>query len=85
MDQAIFLDSLLAVCFAQQRQDCTRAVHWSRHLLACIARVTKAKGLIGCRAVNFHPHSWWFSSPEDKALGLLRTWPVDVCVLLLHV
>jgi hypothetical protein len=45
-------------------------VHWSRHLLACIARVTRAKGLIGCRAVTFHPHYWWFSSPEEKSLWL---------------
>ncbi len=66
IDQAVFLDSLLAVCLAQQRQDCPRAVHWSRHLLACIARVTGAKGLIGCRAVTFHPHYWWFSSPEEN-------------------
>jgi ribonuclease HI len=83
MDHAAFLDSLLAVCLAQQRQDAARAVHWSRHLLACIARVTGAKGLIGCRAVTYHPHYWWFSSPEDEALGSLRMWPVDVCVLLL--
>ncbi len=83
MDQEAFLDSLLAVCLAQQRQDSVRAVHWSRHVLACIARVTGAKGLIGCLAVTFHPHYYWFSSPKDEALGSRRTWPVDVCVLLL--
>jgi hypothetical protein len=29
------------------RQDGIRAAHWSRHLLACIARLTGARGLIG--------------------------------------
>ena len=55
MDQQAFLDSLLVVCLAQQRQDSARSVHWSRHLLACIFRVT-GECLIGCHAVTFHPH-----------------------------
>ncbi len=41
----------------------------------------RSKGLIGCRAVTFHPHYWWFVFLEDEALGSLRTWSVDVFVL----
>ncbi len=66
MLQEASLDSLVTVCLTQLRQDDIRAAHWSQNLLTCIARVTGARGLIGCRrAVTFHPHYWWLSSPEE--------------------
>ena len=84
LTQTAFLEALLATCVLQQHQDNVRAIHWSRHLLACVAGITGARGLIGCRAVTFHPHYWWYSSPEEEdALGSLRNWPVDECVLIL--
>jgi hypothetical protein len=46
MDQEAFLDSLVTACLTQQRQDGVRAVHWSRHLLACVARVTGQEDLL---------------------------------------
>ncbi len=51
----------------------------SWQLLSCIAWVTGARDLIGFHAKTFQPHCRWFLSPEDEALGSLRTWPVDVC------
>ena len=63
MDQVCFLEALFEACSSQQRQDDSRAVHWSRHLLACIARISGARGLVGCHSVTFHPHYCWFSSP----------------------
>ncbi len=56
LDQAAFLSALVNACKAQQRQDDVWTVHWSRHFLACIARITGARGLVGCRPVPFHPH-----------------------------
>jgi len=84
LDQVAFLTALMDACTAQQRHDDGRTIHWSRHLLACMARVTGARGLIGCRSVTFHPHFWWFSSPDDdESLGSVREWPADECILLL--
>ena len=84
LDQVTFLTALMDACTAQQRHDDGRTIHWSRHLLACMARVTGARGLIGCRSVTFHPHFWWFSSPDDdESLGSVREWPADECILLL--
>ena len=77
--------ALMEACMDQQRQDETRTVHWNRHLLACIARITKARGLIGCRSVTFHPHFWWYSSltPGDSVLGAVLDWPAESGILLL--
>ena len=34
--------------------------------------------------MTFHPHFWWFSSPDDEeSLGSMREWPADECILLL--
>jgi hypothetical protein len=77
--------ALMEACMDQQRQDETRTVHWNRHLLACIARITKARGLFGCRSVTFHPHFWWYSSltPGDSVLGAVLDWPAESGILLL--
>ena len=85
LDQAAFLSALVSACNAQQCQDDVRTVHWSRHFLACIARITGARGLVGCRPVTFHPHYWWFSSPDQcgEPLGSQCDWPAEDCVLLL--
>lgn len=75
----------MRACVDQLRQDEVREVHWSRHLLACLARITGARGLIGCRSVKFHAHFWWYSSPTagDEALGAVRDWPAESGILLL--
>ena len=77
--------ALMVACLDQQSQDEARTVHWNRHLLACIARITKARGLIGCRSVTFHPHFWWYSSltPGDSVLGAVLDWPAESGILLL--
>ena len=78
-------EAISAACADQLRQDAANSVHWNRHLLARVARITRARGLIGCRSVTFHPHFWWYSSPtaSDEALGSVRDWPADCAVLLL--
>ena len=78
-------EAISAACADQLRQDAANSVHWNRHLLARVARITRARGLIGCRSVTFHPHFWWYSSPtaSDEALGSVRNWPADCAVLLL--
>ena len=80
-----FYTAILNACTEQQRQDEIKSVHWSRHLLARIASVTKAKGIIGCRSVTYHPHFAWYVSPtpSDTVLGSVRDWPDDPSVLLL--
>lgn len=77
--------ALMEACMDQQRQDEMRTVHWNRHLLACIARITEARGLIGCRSVTFHPHFWWYSSltSGDSVLGAVLDWPAESGILLL--
>ncbi len=44
-----FLRHLRASCLAQQRADAEGQVHWSRHLLTCLHRITGAELLIGIR------------------------------------
>ena len=85
LDQATFLSALSGSCQAQQRRDERKSVHWSRHLLACIARITGARGLIGCCLVTYHPHYWWFTSLDegDVAFGSQGDWPAESCVLIL--
>ena len=48
-------------------------MHWSRHLLACLHRITRAELLIGARAVTRHPHFPHYVSPfpNDQRLGAL--------------
>ena len=56
MNQSCFLEALVESCALQRRQVESRAVLWSRHLLSCIARISGARGLVGCTAVTFDPH-----------------------------
>ena len=44
-----FLQRLRATCLAQQQADAEGQVHWSRHLLACLSRITEAELLLGTR------------------------------------
>ena len=77
--------AILGACTDQSLQDEGQSVMWSRHFLACIAKITNAKGIIGCRSVTFHPHFQWFQSlsASDGILGSVDCWPADPCVLLL--
>ena len=77
--------AILVACGEQQRQDEVKSIHWSRHLLASMAAVTKARGIIGCRSVTYHPHFAWYHSPSasDTALGSVHIWPDDPCILIL--
>ena len=77
--------AILQACVEQQQQDDAKSIHWSRHLLTSMANVTKARGIIGCRSVTYHPHFAWYHSPtaSDTALGSVQTWPDDSCILLL--
>ena len=80
-----FLNAVARSSKAQTLHDSTRAVHWSRHLLAALERATGARGLVGCRAVTRHPHYWWYSSPDalDSELGSVTDWPREGCILIL--
>ena len=66
-----FLIHLCESCLAQQRADGLWHVPWSRHLLACLHRITAAELLIGVRAVARHPHFQHYASPfpDDQRLG----------------
>ncbi len=79
-----FLTHLRESCLAQQRADGLWHVPWSRHLLACLHRITGAELLIGVRAVARHPHFQHYASPfpGDHSLGAVLDWP-DVEALLL--
>jgi hypothetical protein len=46
---------------------------WSRHLLACLHRITGADLLIGARAVARHPHFQHYAPPfpRDQSLGAM--------------
>ena len=79
-----FLTHLRESCLAQQRADGLWHVPWSRHLLACLHRITGAELLIGVRAVARHPHFQHYVSPfpGDQNLGAAVDWP-DVEALLL--
>ncbi len=59
-------------------------VPWSRHLLACLHRITGAELLIGARAVTRHPRFQHYASPfpGDQSLGAVLDWP-DVEALCL--
>ena len=79
-----FLTHLRESCMAQRRADGLWHVPWSRHLLACLHRITAAELLIGARAVARHPHFHHYASPfpGDQSLGAVQDWP-DVEALLL--
>jgi hypothetical protein len=51
---------------AQRRADGLELLHvpWSRHLLACLHRITGAELLIGARAVARHQHFQHYASPS---------------------
>ena len=51
-----FLRHLRAACLAQQRADAGGLVPCSRHLLACLCRITGAELLIGVLSVSHNPH-----------------------------
>ena len=80
-----FLRHLRASCLAQQRADADGQVHWSRHLLARLHRITGAELLIGVRAVLYNPHFQHFVSPfaGDQWLGASQEWPQVPALLLL--
>jgi hypothetical protein len=80
-----FLRHLRASCLAQQRADAEGQVHWSRHLLACLRRITGAELLAGVRAVLHNPHFQHFVSPfaGDQRLGAAQEWPKVPALLLL--
>ncbi len=73
----IFLRHLRASCLAQQRADADGQVHWSRHLLARLCRITGAELLIGVRAVLYNPYFQHFVPPfaGDQWLGATQEWP----------
>ena len=80
-----FLTYLRESCLAQQQADGISHVPWSRHLLACLHRITKTELLIGARAVTRHPHFQYYVSPlpDDQRLGAEMDWPgVDALLLL---
>ena len=79
-----FLTHLRESCFAQQGADGLWHVPWSRHLLACLHRITGAELLIGVRAVARHSHFQHYASrfPCDQSLDAVIDWP-DVEALLL--
>jgi ribonuclease HI len=57
---------------------------WSRHLLACLHRITAAELLIGVRAVACHPDFQHYASlfPGDQSLGAAMDWPEVEALLL---
>ena len=78
-----FYTAILNACAEQQRQDEIKSFHGNRHLLARIASVTEAKGIIGCRSVAYHPHFALYASPtpSDTVLGSVRDGPDDPSIL----
>jgi hypothetical protein len=70
---------------AQRLADGLWHVPWSRHLLACLHRITGAELLIGASAVARHPHFQHYVSPlhGDQSLGAVLDWPDDEALLLL--
>ena len=70
---------------AQQQSDLEHHVHWSRHLLAYIRKVTGAQLLIGDSAMTYNPHYQFFVPPHtnDRQLGASTTWPQVPALLLL--
>ncbi len=60
-------------------------MHWSRHLLASICRITGVRVLIGASAVTHNPHFLFFLSPnvEDRQLGAIFQWPPEPVLLVL--
>jgi len=82
------IEVMEAICdsgLKQSRADMEYQVHWSRHLLACLKRITGAMLLVGARAVMFHPHFSHFISPEEKdvLLGAEENWPNVPAILIL--
>ena len=72
-------------CRAQSTADLEFFVHWSRHLLASIQKITKSELLIGASAVTYNPHFHYFSSPylPDVHLGAVTEWPQVPALLII--
>ena len=70
---------------ARQQSDLEHHVHWSRHLLAYIRKVTGAQLLVGASAMTYNQHFQFFVSPNtvDQQLGSSVTWPSVPALLLL--
>ena len=85
LSQERFLEPLCAWCLAQEQDDASSPIHWSRHLLACLRAVTEAELLVGARAVTFNPHFLHYCPPSANhiALGAVDQWPPVPALLLL--
>jgi hypothetical protein len=61
-------------CRAQKDADLVSFIHWSRHLVASIRKITRCELLIGASAVTYNPHFPYFSSPHalDVHLGAVE-------------
>ena len=81
----LLLRRISITCSAQRRADLEYHVHWSRHLLTCLQKVTGATLLVGASAVTYNPHFQHFFSPipGDDELGAVQGWPAVPALLLL--
>ncbi len=82
------LQHVSTTCAAQQQAYLEYHVHWYRHILACLLRVTGATFLFGASAVSavaYNPHYQFFQSPisTEIYLGAFQQWSgVSVQILL---
>jgi hypothetical protein len=77
---------LISACSrAQQQSDLEHCVHWSRHLLEYILKVTGAQLLVGASAMTYTLHLLLFVSPNsiERQLDASVTWPPVSALLLL--
>jgi len=65
-----FLLALRESSRAQERTDRSTGISWSRNFLAKIQEVSGATGLIGVRAVTFHPHFEAYVSNDASEIML---------------
>ena len=79
------LDAISKSCVSQRIADQSYAVPWSRHLLACLHKLTAAKVLVGARAVVWNPHFPEFSSPDpnDTIFGSVSDVRSTSCLVIL--
>ena len=72
-------------CRAQKDADLVSFIHWSRHLVASIRKITRCELLIGASAVTYNPHFPYFSSPHalDVHFGAVEEWPHVPALLLI--
>ncbi len=64
-------------CRAQNDADLVSFVHWSRHLVASVRKITKSELLIGASAGTYNLHFPYFLSPysPDVHIGAIAEWP----------